>query len=115
MKITAKTRTQMHGYGIVQPHETIDIEENLIDGRIKANFTRADGEDWTAADGKTSDDKPKKEGKSAAKELIDRTAERMGREAIIAALQAGSIVFKSTENTASLAKKYLRSIGEQVD
>lgn len=113
MKIIAKTRTQVRGFGIVQPNETIDLDEALIDERIKANFTRADGEEWGEV-------KTKGEGESATnsnskKQLIERTAERMGREALIAALESAHVTYKMTENTASLAKKYLRSIGQEVD
>lgn len=119
MKIIAKTRTQIRGYGIVQPNETIDIDESRIDGRIKANFSRADGEEWAIESAESSTKEsvppPKDDKKTAVKELIDRTAERMGREAIIAALESAHITFKMTENTASLAKKYLRSIGQEVD
>lgn len=119
MKIIAKTRTQVRGYGIVQPNEMIDIDVSRIDGRIKANFSRADGEEWaiesTEGSTKESVPPPKDDKKTAVKELIDRTAERMGREAIIAALESAHITFKMTENTNSLAKKYLRSIGQEVD
>lgn len=119
MKIIAKTRTQVRGFGIVQPNEVIDLDEALIDERIKANFTRADGEAWSieSAEGSTKESvpPPKDDKKTAVKELIERTAERMGRESIIAALESAHVTFKMTENTASLAKKYLRSIGQEVD
>lgn len=123
MKIIAKTRTQVRGYGIVQPNEVIDLDESLIDERIKANFTRADGCEWSSS----SEFESEEEGKNppsnsnsklqldSKKQLIERTAERMGREAIIAALESAHITFKMTENTNSLAKKYLRSIGQEVD
>jgi hypothetical protein len=118
MKIIAKTRTQVRGYGIVQPNETIDLDESLIDERIKANFTRADGEEWgevkSEGEEKKSSDAPPTNS-DLKKQLIERTAERMGREAIIAALESAHVTFKMTENTNSLAKKYLRSIGQEVD
>ena len=122
MKIIAKTRTQVRGYGIVQPNETIDLDESLIDERIKANFTRADGEEWgmgneeqgTGTEEKTVTRHPLPV-TDTKKQLIERTAERMGREAIIAALESAHVTFKMTENTASLAKKYLRTIGQEVD
>ena len=120
MKIIAKTRTQIRGYGIVQPNETIDLDENRIDERIKHNFSRADGKEWKVeelgvrSDGVTSPTHPLPHS-STSKQLIERTAQRMGREAIIAALESAHITFKMTENTASLAKKYLRSIGQEVD
>lgn len=126
MKIIAKTRTQVRGFGIVQPNETIDLDEALIDERIKANFTCADGEEWgevkTKGEGeeeKSSDVPPHREpsatNSNSKKQLIERTAERMGREALIAALESAHVTYKMTENTASLAKKYLRSIGQEVD
>jgi hypothetical protein len=120
MKIVAKTRTQVRGYGIVQPNEIISLDETLINERIKANFTPADGQEWAAETGESPDNKGEAERrqddrKAAIRELVSRTAERMGREAIIAALEAAHITFKTTENTNNLAKKYLRSIGQEVD
>ena len=119
MKIIAKTRTQVRGYGIVQPNETIDLDESLIDERIKANFTRTDGEAW-GSEGVRSQESgvspnPSVLTPNPSKQLIERTAERMGREALIAALESAHVTFKMTENTNSLAKKYLRSIGQEVD
>lgn len=113
MKIIAKTRTQVRGYGIVQPNEIISLDESLIDERIKANFTRADGEEWGEV--KSIHHKPSPTNSDSKKQLIERTAERMGREALIAALESAHVTFKMTENTNSLAKKYLRSIGQEVD
>jgi tryptophan synthase beta subunit len=118
MKITAKTRTQVRGFGIVHPNETIDIDKARIDERIKANFTRADGCKWGEVGGESSSSKEEENPSSSSdskKQLIQRTAERMGREAIISALDSAHITYKATETTKSLAKKYLRSIGEDVD
>lgn len=120
MKITAKSRTQVRGYGVVQPNETIDLDEALIDERIKANFTRADGREWEEVKSKGEGEERKSSdvpptNSNSKKQLIERTAERMGREAIIAALDAAHVVYKTNENTNSLAKKYLRSIGQEVD
>lgn len=124
MKIIAKSRTQVRGYGVVQLNETIDLDEALIDERIKANFSRADGKEWEEVksegegegegEEKKSSDVPPTNSNSK-KQLIERTAERMGREAIIAALDAAHVAYKTNENTNSLAKKYLRSIGQEVD
>lgn len=115
MKITAKQRTQVRGYGVVNPNETIDIDSSRIDTRIKANFVRADGMAWEKDD-ETNPPPPNTttDTDQGKKSLIDRTAERMGREAIISALEQSSIAFSNNENTKSLAKKYLRSIGEDV-
>lgn len=121
MKITAKTRTQVSGYGIVQPNETINLDEDRIDARIQANFSRADGQPWpaqNAAKGKGSGEgapKKEKDAAQAKKDLIELTAKRMGREALIAALEQANVQFSMTENSNSLAKKYLRSIGQEVD
>lgn len=122
MKITAKTRTQVSGYGIVQPNETIDLDEGRINDRIMANFERADGQAWVkkdaAAKKESNDETPTsatKDPAEAKKDLIKRTAERMGREALIAALNGAAVQYAATETTNSLAKKYLRSIGQDVD
>lgn len=122
MKIIARSRTQVRGYGVVQPNETIDLDEALIDERIKVNFTREDGEAWEAGneeretgDGEKTDTSSQLTDADSKKQLIERTAERMGREAIIAALDAAHISYRTNEKTNSLAKKYLRSIGQEVD
>ena len=124
MRITAKNRTQVRMHGIVHPGETIDLEQERIDERIRANFVPADGSAWPKSDpGKSKEDGGTKEtsakdaAKDAAKakdELVERTAKNMGREAIIAALESSNVPFSTTENTKNLARKYLRSLGEDV-
>lgn len=120
MRITAKNRTQVRMHGIVHPGETIDLEQERIDERIRANFVPADGSAWPKSDsGKFKEnggtkDTPAKDAAKAKDELVERTAKNMGREAIIAALESSNVAFSTTENTKNLARKYLRSLGEDV-
>lgn len=116
MRLIAKTRTQVRMYGIVQPGEMIDIEEDRIDDRIKANFTPESGAWPAGAENREGTDvqPPKKDKEQAKDDLLARTAERMGRQAIIAALESAGIAFATTENTKYLARKYLQSLGEDV-
>lgn len=122
MRITAKNRTQVRMHGIVHPGETIDLEQDRIDERIRSNFVPADGSAWPKSDSsKSKENGGTKETPAKAKdavkakdELVERTAKNMGREAIISALESSNVAFSTTENTKNLARKYLRYLGEDV-
>lgn len=143
MKIICKSDTQVFGFGIVSKGETIDWPDDMpFPPQVLGNFKSADGKVLANAQPKPPDtagakagDKPQQpEGngeareptpeekaaeqeraeKTALDELVKRTA-ALGKQKLIAALDASGVTYSSKATCEELAKALLRSQGQEID
>lgn len=138
MKIICKSDTQVFGYGIVSKGETIDWPDGQpFPPQVLGNFKTADGKPLCNKEPQPPADKPageeangeggerqptpeevaaeqKRAEKVAQEELLKRTA-ALGKQKLIAALDASGVPFKSTASCEELAKALLRSQGQEID
>lgn len=139
MKIICKSDTQVFGHGIVCKGETIDWPDGQpFPPQVLGNFKDAEGhalcnkEQQPPADGEG--DKPpadveggerqptpeeaaaeqKRAEKLAIDELVKKTA-ALGKQKLIAALDASGVVYKGNASCEELAKTLLRSQGQEID
>ena len=139
MKIICKSDTQVFGYGIVSKGEAIEWPDGRpFPPHVQGNFKSADGKVLTNAQPKPPADKSDKpqqpEGngetrqptleeaaaeqkraeKVAMDELVKKTA-ALGKQKLIAALDASGVVYKGNASCEELAKTLLRSQGQEID
>ena len=143
MKIICKSDTQVFGYGIVSKGEVIDWPDGKpFPPQVLGNFKSGDGKPLSDASPKPPEpagDKPegkpeKPEGnggtreptpeekaaeqeraeKTATDELVKRTA-ALGKQKLIAALDASGVTYSSKATCEELAKALLRSQGQEID
>jgi len=139
MKIICKSDTQVFGFGIVSKGETIDWPDDMpFPPQVLGNFKSADDKVLTNAQPKPPADKSDKpqqpEGngetrqptleeaaaeqkraeKIAQEELLKRTA-ALGKQKLIAALDASGVTYSSKATCEELAKALLRSQGQEID
>ena len=143
MKIICKSDTQVFGYGIVSKGEVIDWPDGKpFPPQVLGNFKSGDGKPLSDASPKPPEaagDKPegkpeKPEGnggtreptpeekaaeqkhaeKLAMDELVKKTA-ALGKQKLIAALDASGVVYKGNASCEELAKTLLRSQGQEID
>lgn len=138
MKIICKSDTQVFGHGIVSKGETIDWpDDQAFPPQVLGNFKTPDGsplinkEPRPQADAAASDGNPgegaarqptleevaaeqKRAEKLAKEELLKRTA-ALGKQKLIAALDASGVTYKGNASCEELAKALLRSQGQDID
>ena len=142
MKIICKSDTQVFGYGIVSKGEAIDWPDGRpFPPQVLGNFKDAEGhalcnkEPQPPADGEGGEgDKPPADGeggerqptpeeaaaeqkraeKLAMDELVKKTA-ALGKQKLIAALDASGVTYKGNASCEELAKALLRSQGQEID
>lgn len=126
MKIIAKYRCQLDGR-IYDPGDEADYD-GAVTPRVAHNFTDADGGPLKAAVGaggeagakggskggsapSNENVDPEKEKAAKAKELVDKLAKTMSREALTAKLDEMGVTYKATHKNTDLAKLVLRQQG----
>lgn len=139
MKIICKSDTQVFGYGIVSKGEVIDWPDGKsFPPQVLGNFKSGDGKPLSDASPKPpangEGDKPPADGnggtrqptleeaaaeqkraeKIAQEELLKRTA-ALGKQKLIAALDASGVTYSSKATCEELAKALLRSQGQEID
>ena len=145
MKIICKSDTQVFGYGIVTKGETIDWPDGQpFPPQVLGNFKDADGaplrnmkqeppkdpqpndpnaRDALPPDGEGGERQPtpeeaeaeqKRAEKVAMDELVKKTA-ALGKQKLIAALDASGVTYKGNASCEELAKALLRSQGQEID
>lgn len=140
MKIICKSDTQVFGYGIVTKGETIDWPDGQpFPPQVLGNFKDADGDplwnkepqkpenpdtgDKPSADGEGGERRPtpeeaeaeqKRAEKAAMDELVKKTA-TLGKQKLIAALDASGVTYRGNASCEELAKALLRSQGQEID
>ena len=133
MKIICKSDTQVFGHGIVSKGETIDWPDgNPFPPQVLGNFKDAEGKplcnnepppENPPANGEGGERQPtaeeaaaeqKRAEKLATEELIKKTA-ALGKQKLIAALDASGVTYKGNASCEELAKTLLRSQGQEID
>ena len=140
MKIICKSDTQVAGFGIVSKGETIEWPDGqTFPPHVLGNFKTPDGAplcnkepkppaeggtgDNPPADGEGTERQPTQEEiadeqaraeKLAKEELLKRTA-ALGKQKLIAALNASGVAYKGNATCEELAKTLLRSQGQDID
>jgi len=139
MKIICKSDTQVFGHGIVCKGETIDWPDGQpFPPQVLGNFKDAEGHALCnkepqppadgeggkpPADGEGGERQPtpeeaaaeqKRAEKLAMDELVKKTA-ALGKQKLIAALDASGVVYKGNASCEELAKTLLRSQGQEID
>ena len=139
MKIICKSDTQVFGYGIVSKGEAIEWPDGRpFPPHVQGNFKSADGKPLCNASPKppeaagdkpqqpegnggtrepTAEEKAAEQGraeKTAIDELVKRTA-ALGKQKLIAALDASGVPYKGNASCEELAKALLRSQGQEID
>jgi len=139
MKIICKSDTQVFGYGIVSKGEAIEWPDGRpFPPHVQGNFKSADGKPLCNASPKppeaagdkpqppegnggtrepTAEEKAAEQGraeKTAIDELVKRTA-ALGKQKLIAALDASGVTYSSKATCEELAKALLRSQGQEID
>ena len=139
MKIICKSDTQVFGYGIVSKGEVIDWPDGRpFPPQVLGNFKDAEGHalcnkepqppadgegDKPPADGEGGERQPtpeeaaaeqKRAEKLAMDELVKKTA-ALGKQKLIAALDASGVTYSSKATCEELAKALLRSQGQEID
>ena len=139
MKIICKSDTQVFGYGIVSKGETIDWPDGQpFPAQVLGNFKDAEGHplcnkepqppangegDKPPANGEGGERPPtpeeaaaeqKRAEKLATEELVKKTA-ALGKQKLIAALDASGVPYKGNASCEELAKTLLRSQGHEID
>ena len=124
MKILCKSATQVPGFGIVSKGEHIEWPDGLpFPPQVAGNFV--DAKDGGALvepqDGGTREPTAEEAAaeqaraeKIAKDELLKRTAE-LGKDKLIAALDACGASYKAKDTCEELAKKLLRAQGQEID
>lgn len=130
MKILCKSDTQVFGYGIVSKGETIDWPDGQpFPPQVLGNFRTAEGKElsnakpqptangdggWRSPSAEEAAAEQKRAERLAAEELVKKTA-ALGKQRLIAALDASGAAYKGNASCEELAKALLRSQGQEID
>lgn len=124
MKITARSATQVPGYGVVQRGRTIDWPDGVpFPPQVLGNFTNAaDGTPLenpaAAAPGKTADGSavpPQSPADKADAALLVKRTAAIGRVKLAAKLDSLHVPYDEKMTATDLAKILLRHNGEKID
>ena len=122
MKITARSATQVPGFGIVRRGHAIEWPDDMpFPPQVEGNFNDPDGKPLDslpprkpATDGAQDKGEEKDEAKKDAKLLVKRTA-AIGRAKLAAKLDALHVAYDEKMSATELAKTLLRQNGEKID
>ena len=139
MKIICKSDTQVFGYGIVSKGEAIEWPDGRpFPPHVQGNFKSADGKvlanaqpkppangegDKPPADGDGGTRQPtleeaaaeQKRAEQVAKEELLKRTSALGKQKLIAALDASGVTYSAKATCEELAKALLRSQGHEID
>lgn len=118
MKITARSATQVPGFGIVRRGHAIDWPDGKpFPPQVEGNFNDPDGKPLDARkekDAKTPQPPEKEDPKADQQLLVKRTA-AIGRAKLAAKLDALHVAYDEKMSATELAKILLRHNGEKID